>query len=312
MSGEPFERVDVSSWEVVREETSGAEPKWWLREPGTKNDWLFKAVTVKEGHVHGEDWAEKAASHLAGLVGIPCAQVNMATLVNKDAQVESRGSISLNLAPPFFDLLEGRLLLERFPEYVHQPGRRGGHPGHSLENILTVLTDALPPPGLLLSFDAHAFDVFAGYLMFDAWIANTDRHDNNWSILRHATDPDRPIYLCGSYDHASSLGFGVLDAKRVSRLAVPGGMEKWCEKGRASCFEHRTGQPIPTLVSIAKQALEMASPPARDHWLAKLTQVSDPDVQEIMIGIAGMSEPARSFALSVLEINRRRVLDACS
>ena len=56
----------------------------------------------------------------------------------------------------------------------------------------------------------------------------------------------------------------------------------------------------------------MASPPARDHWLAKLTQVSDPDVQEIMIGIAGMSEPARSFALSVLEINRRRVLDACS
>jgi hypothetical protein len=89
-------------------------------------------------------------------------------------------------------------------------------------------------------------------------------------------------------------------------------MEKWCEKGLASCFEHTPGQPIPTLVDIAKKALEMASPPARDHWLAKLAQVSDPDVQEIMVGIVGMSEPARSFALSVLEINRRRVLDACS
>jgi hypothetical protein len=29
-----------------------------------------------------------------------------------------------------------------------------------------------------LPFDASAFDVFAGYMVFDAWIANQDRHDN--------------------------------------------------------------------------------------------------------------------------------------
>ena len=312
MPCDPYEPVDVSSWEVVREETSGAESKWWLREPGTRDDWLFKTVTVKDGHVHGEDWAEGAASVLAGVAGIPAAQCATATRVDEAAELRMQGSISLNLAPPSFDLLEGRLLLERFPGYVHQTGRRGGHPGHSLQNILTVLEGAHPPPGSLLPFDATAFDVFAGYVMFDAWIANTDRHDNNWAILRHATDQDQPIYLCGSYDHASCLGFGVTDAKRAMRLARPELMLKWCEKGLASCFEHNPEERVPSLVDVAKRALEMAAPRAMAHWLARLARVSDAEIHEIMLGIPGMSEPARNFAVSVLEINRRRVLDACS
>jgi hypothetical protein len=61
-------------------------------------------------------------------------------------------------------------LLAACPGYVHQPGRKGGHPGHSLENVRAVPTTA--------------FDVFAGWPTLDAWIANTDRHDNNWSVLR--------------------------------------------------------------------------------------------------------------------------------
>ena len=29
----------------------------------------------------------------------------------------------------------------------------------------------------------EAVDVFVGYLMFDAWIANTDRHHENWALV---------------------------------------------------------------------------------------------------------------------------------
>ncbi len=136
--------------------------------------------------------------------------------------------------------------------------------------------------------------------------------DNNWSILRHATEQDRPIYLCGSYDHASSLGFGERDQKRSLRLAAPGQMQRWCENGVASCFEHTPGRPVPSLVATAKRALEMAAPRAMDYWLTRLLEIRDADVREILFGIPGMSVPARNFAVSVLEINRRRVLDACS
>jgi hypothetical protein len=302
---QPFPVVDVSAWEVVRDETSGAEEKAWLQDPGTGQDWLFKAVTVKLGHVHGEDWAEKSAAHLADLIGIPCARIELAR------RGTSRGSISLDLCPKLFELQEGRILLEGHPGYVHQPGRRGGHPGHSLENILTVLDGALPPPGWVGFPGATAFDVFAGYVMLDAWIANTDRHDHNWAVLRHATQAG-PMRLSGSYDHASCLGFNVPDAKRTWRLAEPRRIGQWCERGKASCFEHAQGLPVPTLVDIAKKALVLASPAAREHWLSKLAQVSDEDARRIVTRNPGMSDPARTFALSVLDVNRRRVLDGCT
>lgn len=305
MTEQPFPVVDVSGWEVVRDETSGAEEKAWLRHAETGQDWLFKAVTVKQGHVHGEDWAEKSAAHLANLVGVPCAPIELAR------RGTSQGSISLDLRPKLFDLQEGRILLEGRPGFVHQPGRRGGHPGHSLENILAVLDGALPPPGWEGFSDATAFDVFAGYVMLDAWIANTDRHDNNWAVLRHATETG-PLRLSGSYDHASSLGFGVLDSNRTRTLAEPGGIRRWCERGLARCFEHTPGLPIPTLVDAAKKALDLASLAAREHWLSKLDQVSDGDMRRIVTRIPGMSDPARTFAVSVLDVNRRRVLDACT
>ena len=277
----------------------------WLRDPDTGKDWLYKAVTVKHGHVHGEDWAEKAAVHLAYLVGIPCARVEMA------ARGASRGSISLDLRPKLFELQEGRVMLEGRPGYVHQSGRRGGRPGHSLDNIRSVLEGAVPPPGWVGFAGATAFDVFAGYMMLDAWIANTDRHPHNWAVLRHATEVE-PMRLCGSYDHASCLGFGVLDSKRILTLAKPGGVRRWCERGRAACFEHTPGSPIPTLVDAAKKALDLASPAAREHWPSNLAQVGDEDTQKIVTRIPGMSDPARTFALSVLEVNRRRVLDVCA
>jgi HipA-like C-terminal domain len=305
MAEHPFPEVDVSDWEVVRDETSGAEEKAWVRSPDTGQDWLYKAVTVKDGHVHGEDWAEKAAAHLAGLVGVPCARIELAT------RGTSRGSISLDLCPKLFDLQEGRMLLEGCPGYVHQSGPRGSRPGHSLENIRSVLDGAAPPPGWAGFADATAFDVFAGYVVLDAWIANTDRHPHNWAVLRHATEAV-PLRLSGSYDHASCLGFGVLDSRRSMMLGEPGGIERWCKRGLARCFEHTLGLPIPTLVDAAKKALDLASPAAREHWPGRLAQVSDEDVRRIVIRIPGMSDPARTFAVSVLEVNRRRVLDACT
>jgi hypothetical protein len=120
------------------------------------------------------------------------------------------------------------------------------------------------------------------------------------------------MQLCGSYDHASCLGFGVLDSKRILTLAEPGGIRRWCERGRAACFEHTPGLPIPTLVDAAKTALGLASPGSREHWRSNLDQVTDEDVRRIVSRIPGMSDPARTFALSVLDVNRRRVLDVCA
>jgi len=88
MSPDPYPVADVSGWDVVADETSGAEEKYWLQAPGTDLRWLFKATTIRGDHVYGEDWAEKCVSELSGLLGVPCARIELAARDGK------RGCIS--------------------------------------------------------------------------------------------------------------------------------------------------------------------------------------------------------------------------
>ena len=299
----PFPVIDVTGWEITDEETSGAEAKFWLEEPGTQVRWLLKSVTVKAGHVHGEDWAEKAASRLGRLLGVPCAHVELAVWRNEP------GCISQNLRPHSYQMQPGQAQLEgcNAPGYVHH-SKGKEHPGHTLTNIRRALAGAMPPPGCDLPFGATAFDMFAGYVLFDAWIANQDRHDNNWSVLIPSTaTASEPTRLSGSYDHASSLAFGVQDSRREMLLGEQGGVERWCARGRASRLENRPG-----LVEAAVEALELASTEARAYWPQQLELVSWEDAARVLAGIPRMSDAARTFAGRVLEVNRRRVLDACA
>lgn len=306
MPAEPFARLDVSSWEVDRDETSGVEAKMWLLEPGapTKRPWLFKSVTVQPGYVCGEDWAEKAAAEVAGRLGIPCARVEMAQ------REDYLGSISADLCPLGCQMQPGGLFMQDREVEGFVPGRVRGRPGHSLENIQRVLEDAMVPPGCALPFEATAFDVFAGYVVFDALIANRDRHEENWAVLLPIAG-EGPTRLCGSYDHANSLGYNLDDAKRTARLAAPEGVRGWCRKGTAYRFEYTPGRSPQTLVEAGVRALRLASPEAREYWPRQVEQMDEQEVTSIIERLPEMSEVARTFALGVLLENRKRVLDAC-
>ncbi len=302
-----FSSWEVSSWEVWAEEASGLGEKIWLLQPvpesEPKKPWLFKPVPTEGGLTRGEDWAEKAVAHLAEAVGIPCARVEMAEYNGR------LGAISANLRPDSHALHHGQeyMRAQGVPGYV--PGYEVGRPGHSLENIRNVLDGALPPPNCELPFEGTAFDVFAGYLLLDAWVANRDRHDENWSVLVPLTSEGQ-IHLCGAYDQANSLGYNVPDMQR-ERLLAEGRVEAWCQKGTAHRFEYTPGQPIPTLVETAVRALQLASLAAWEYWPERLRQIRPEVWQQVVNRVPRMSDPARSFALSVLEVNRRRVLDAC-
>jgi HipA-like C-terminal domain len=298
----PFPIIDVTDWEITNVETSGAEAKFWLEEPDTERHWLFKSVTIKNGHVHGEDWAEKAASHLGRLMGIPCAQVELAV------RGEAVGSISANLRPALYQMQPGQVVLEscRAPGYVHH-SRGKLHPGHSLENIRDALAGAMAPPSSEVPFNASAFDIFAGYVLFDAWIANQDRHDNNWSVLIPITATAGPMLLSGSYDHARSLAFNEQDIRRETLLNQSDGVAGWCARGKANRFEGR-----PKLAEAATTALRLASTEAREYWPEQLRRVSDGDARQVLSRVPRMSDVARMFATKLLEANRMGVLNACA
>jgi hypothetical protein len=153
------------------------------------------------------------------------------------------------------------------------------------------------------------FDVFAGYLVLDALIANRDRHEQNWAVLTPQLTTT-PEMLAPTYDHASSLGFNLTDDKRRACLQVPGQLQTWAENGRASRFEHR-GR-APTLVHHALEAITLCSATGA-HWWRQ--QIENLNLEPVLVplrerAVTGMSDLAATFTHDLLDLNLGRLRDA--
>jgi hypothetical protein len=185
-----------------------------------------------------------------------------------------------------------------------------GRPGHSLERISTVLRDVDPPPSPYIPMDFSSFDVFVGYMVLDAWIANRDRHDDNWAILLPPPGSTENFRLSDSYDQSSSLGYNIRESECAARLSRPDGVEQWARKGTAWRFEHDPAIGPPTLVDHAMTALRMGRPSVRQFWLDNLRGVGVDTVSEVLHRVPELSDACRTFVGEILPINRERLLHA--
>jgi hypothetical protein len=135
--------------------------------------------------------------------------------------------------------------------------------------------------------------VLLGLLVLDALIANTDRHHENWGVLAGAR------VLAPSFDHGTAWGFNLRDESGVD-------VDRFATKGISRHFDDGG-----TLVGLAHRAVEMTSPPARDHWRAAVEQLDVGALRDTWAQIpAGfLSAGRRTFMLDLLSTNRRRLLD---
>ena len=303
--------VDVSDWSIYKEETLGKSEKVWLRDPFVAdqpaNHWLFKPVTVhKNSEVQGGDWAEKISGRVAELLHVPCAEIEMAS------RNGISGTLSRNVRPSDeWDIYTGGLWLDSdcsngYTETSARPSRRkhGASPGYTLETVHSSLKQIGSPPDTeSAASDLNGFDIFVGYLLLDALIANQDRHEQNWSVLRprRAGADSR---LAAAYDHEGGLGFQLTDSKRDSLL--DGGAEQWAANGKAVRFDSGELAP-PTLTSFAMAALEMAQNEAKEFWIARAYAITNDRLTEIVETIPRMSDVTRNFVTTILHINLERL-----
>ena len=291
---------DVSTWQPHGAESAGLDEKLWLLEPQTLDQrWLFKPVTLHRDWSQGEDWSEKLSTEIGHALGVPCARVELAV---RDGR---RGSISLNLRPSGWNMHAGSdLLAGLLPGYTPMQRYREGH---TLENIAKILHDCTGPPKFATPM-ATGFEVFSGFMVFDALIANRDRHEQNWSVLQ--PPPGQVDALAHSYDHASSLGFNLRDSDRERRVEN-GSIESWAARGTAWRFEHSLLTPPPTLVNHAASALALAGPAARAHWISAVAALDAASIESMAARVPNLSQPSRRFVSQLLMVNRRRILDEC-
>lgn len=271
-------------------EQMGSKAKFWYRVGHEK--WLFKRC--REGT--GEDWAEKVAAEVAAVLGLPHARVELADLEG------TRGSVTFDFAGQSTLIHGNELLWEMDESYpVHQSYRVSAH---TIDNVFRVLsmTDLGPPTTTAGSLGMTAAEVLAGYLALDALIGNSDRHHENWGLLR---DGDR-VVLAPTYDHASSLGRELLDGKRSDLLARTGGVAGYARKARSALYGTPTDtRPLSTHGAFCAYCARI--PGAEVAWTRRIEEISADALAEIIARVDSrrISEAGAAFALQLMLENRR-------
>lgn len=281
-------------------EQQGTKTKYWLYLDNRRH--LFKIGRANTG----ENWAEKVACELCKLLGLPHAHYEFAEWKG------IKGVVSETIVPPDGRLVMGNeLLAEIYRAYPKQQNYKVQD--HTLGRIVALLSKpdillprAWQPPGDGIG---NAVDVFLGYLLLDAWIANQDRHHENWGVIHNGD-----IYLSPTYDHAASMGQNERDNKRQDILTTKDrqrDMSRYIEKARSAIYLKKS-EPKPLLTVQAFAQLASARPAAAAVWLQRLNAITPEQCQGIFAKIPSseISPIASEFAMLLLERNKTRLLKA--
>jgi hypothetical protein len=306
-----YEIVVVPPDAAEAPEQMGTKRKFWFQHPDL-GLCLFKLA--RDGT--GEDWSEKVACELAGLLGLPRARYEMAVWK------EQPGSVSVSMLSEGDSLIHGNeLIAELTAEYPRpQLAPRFRNTGHTLPLVIQTIeqSGAQPPPAADLPAGVDtAVDVFVGYLMFDALVGNTDRHHENWAVIKRvsfeAQGPVSELRLSPTYDHASCLGRNETDARRAERLLTKdkgNTVEAYAERSASALYLTATDpKPLRTLDAF-RQASEIA-PGAAEAWKERLRTLREAEITRVLSEVPRerFSPVAVDFATRILIHNRARILD---
>ncbi|AKT40908.1 HipA family kinase [Chondromyces crocatus] len=286
-------------------EPMGTKQKFWCASDDGKR-YLFKYA--REGT--GEDWSEKLAAEIGTALGLPCAEVDLASYQGH------RGTLTRSfIAPERGEVLVhgNELLQDHHPNYPAHTYRRASQ--HTVDSVLRALGQSLihPPVDVALRADiTAAAGWFVGYLLLDALIGNTDRHHENWGIIQRTGVEVRYATLAPSYDHASSLGRELRDEDRAARLSgkdIRRTVRKYAEKTRSALYASET-DPRPLSPIEAFRTASRKVPLTGDMWRDLLWRVDDDTLSRIVETLpeGHASTLARRFARALLDENRRALL----
>ena len=289
---DPYPIIEVKPKWVLEPEAMGSKDKFWFKRPDEDVAWLFKYPKPNTG----QHWAEKIVAEVAELLQILHAKVELAEFQG------NRGSGTESFARGGRELVHGNQLLDGVV-HGYDPAKKFHQSSHTLANIWQVMDHVFVEP------DAARRAKFriAAYLVLDALIGNTDRHHENWGILRKRASEGWQGFVAPSFDHASSLGHGLLDEHRRSLLAE-NRVGDYAEKGHSASYwsddECRGPSPL--------KLVRLATPHSSDFFrpaLMKLERLSKSSISDCVNGVPSdwMTPAAREFAIALMCYNRERL-----
>ena len=145
--------------------------------------------------------------------------------------------------------------------------------------------------------------IIAEYTVLDALIGNTDRHHENWGILRRRTGDKGRDFVAPSYDHASSLGRELRDERR-DRLMAENRIGDYAERGRGAIYWSEDERYGPSPLELVRRAAP-TYPDLFYSALAKLQKLDEDSISTIVNRVPDnwMSPAARTFAITLMCYN---------
>lgn len=292
MNSAPYPVIEVRPEWVLEPEAMGSKNKFWYRPDGGSN-WLFKHPQANTG----QHWAEKVAAGVAAKLGVFHAVVELATFLGE------RGSATESFAREGRELFHGNQVLAGVV-LGYDTGATFRHAAHTLANVFQGLDRAF------VSSEAarRAKLKLAEYVVLDGLIGNTDRHHENWGILRKRVGDRWVGSLAPSFDHASSLGRELLDERRVQLLAE-NRVGRYAENGHGGIFRTTTEKRGPSPLDLVRHGA-VEYPDLFHPALGKLRGLTAADLDETVARVPEewMTPAARAFTLALLNYNLRQLI----
>ncbi|AXM90509.1 toxin HipA [Anoxybacillus ayderensis G10] len=180
--------LDVSHWRRDdKRQASGTRQKFWLVSPYNEKRYLFKIPKENTG----EAWAEVVASKLGELIRINTMKAHLATYNGLT------GCLLENFVVANSEFYEGGDLFFTIAEDFDRYNLNY----YDFLNIIKVLSP----------FELDR--AFVQIPVFDAFIANQDRHCDNWGVIVEGAG----YRLAPVYDNGASLGYQ-LNEERIIKM----------------------------------------------------------------------------------------------
>jgi len=296
MPREPYTVVAIQPEWVLEPEALGSKKKFWYRSAENEPDWLFKYPQADTG----QHWAEKIAAELADHVAVLHATVELAEFQGE------RGSTTESFARDGRELVHGNQLLSG-KVLGYDPEVRFKQSSHTLGNIFLALEGTFSNANALRRAKLRLAD----YLVLDALIGNTDRHHENWGLLRKRVGEGWQEMMAPSFDHASSLGRELRDVgsgKSRARLLAEDRVGAYAEKGRGGVYWSEDEAQSPSPLELIRRASRQYS----DFFAPALRKIDKLDPQMFKDIIARvpddwMTQTAREFALALMYYNAQEL-----
>ncbi|MFZ5806715.1 MAG: hypothetical protein ACOY3I_05875 [Verrucomicrobiota bacterium] len=292
----PIRRIDSSQCESI--EPLGSKPKYWAKLPHDLRPWLIKITRPNTG----EDWAEKIASEIAILLKIPVAYVDFALYCHSvDGEKRACASPSFVATIRGTELVHGNELLSgHVLGYDRQKWKQNQH---TVEHIINAIKATFSQGEC-----ENALTTVAGFMFLDALICNTDRHHENWGILRRVFKTGETVCtVAPSFDHSSSLGRELTNEKRCELLSGKR-IEKYITKGSGGIYWNEKDKEGDAPLQLIQKTYAK-HPSYFKFWIQKLCSIEFSAFVDILQRIPEerMDLTAKDFCLELLKITSSRL-----